>query len=80
MIENYKNLVMAVILRTYEDLVSAYKKYYEYLANEHYRAAERCMSNIRYLEGWLEDASPDWMGKRLVAAAREKGKEEAGDE
>lgn len=75
-------LIAAVIQRACDDLLEEYKKYicaYGDLKPHQDRAAERRMSNIRYFEGWLIEAVPEWTsmsGKYLIEKYREKAVKE----
>lgn len=82
MIENYKAVPLAVILKTCKDLHNAYVAYRRALKAGRTKAAERLKSDIRYLEGWLIDAVPEWTdysGERFILECRKQAEEDSCD-
>ena len=67
----YENLVNAVFIQAYNDLVAAIRKAYRHkakarsapvslIANDEHDKAKRAMKSAVYLADWMRDALPAW--------------------
>jgi hypothetical protein len=77
-IERYKDLINAVIKRTYDDLHDAYLAYYHADIQSRGNLSD-IESDIRYLEGWIRDTVQEWTevsGDYLIRKCREQVEEE----